>query len=308
MRQRTSRKEIVRDLRAVLRSAFARSELRRIEGMLEIWAESRTPALRTNQQVKGLFIPDLSTNPWLDPDEFSFVAALEDAYPRIKKEWTSFVRKGARLAPYGTRGGAHEARNMPEGWRELPLWLQGRRFKAFDGFFPQTRPLISKVTRHNGWVQQFNFLMLEPGAKIPPHVDAMNFLVTVQMGINVPSDCATEVSGEARTPTEGRCLSFDNSFVHSAWNYSSRPRVLLSIHTAHPRLTVTERSVIKTMCPTLWQLAQMDDGDERQQPATSRTKSLANRPSPTIASPQFRPPSSRRFRNGQEDVEGKNRS
>ena len=58
-------------------------------------------------------------------------------------------------------------------------------------------------------------------------------------------DGAIEVANEARPWIEGRCILFDNSFLHRVWNRGSSPRVVLSLSIMHPDLTAVEREIIK---------------------------------------------------------------
>jgi aspartyl/asparaginyl beta-hydroxylase (cupin superfamily) len=64
--------------------------------------------------------------------------------------------------------------------------------------------------------------------------------VRCHFGVDVPEDCGLTVGGETRTWTEGRCMVFDDSFEHEAWNRDVRDRVVLIVDLWHPDLTGEE--------------------------------------------------------------------
>ena len=66
------------------------------------------------------------------------------------------------------------------------------------------------------------------------------------------------VAGRMRFHREGRCLAFDNSFEHTAWNNGDSRRVILTVQTFHPALTHFEREALRLIHPLLSQL----DGPE----------------------------------------------
>ena len=65
-------------------------------------------------------------------------------------------------------------------------------------------------------------------------------LVVRNLGIDVPDGCGLRVGGIERRWEEGRCVVFDDSFTHEAWNRSDQPRVVLVVDLWHPDLTDDE--------------------------------------------------------------------
>ena len=49
-----------------------------------------------------------------------------------------------------------------------------------------------------------------------------------------------KVGGETRRWQEGKCLVFDDSLEHEAWNLAPEPRIVLIIDFWHPDLTPAE--------------------------------------------------------------------
>jgi aspartyl/asparaginyl beta-hydroxylase (cupin superfamily) len=56
----------------------------------------------------------------------------------------------------------------------------------------------------------------------------------------VPAGCRLKVGDSEIEQQEGRCIVFDDSFLHSAWNDSDEARFVLVFDFFHPDLTVEE--------------------------------------------------------------------
>ncbi len=60
----------------------------------------------------------------------------------------------------------------------------------------------------------------------------------------MPQRCGLRVGGVERTWEEGRCLVFDDSFTHEAWNNSAQARLVLVVDLWHPDLTDDETALL----------------------------------------------------------------
>src|SRR5579862_9457090 len=61
-----------------------------------------------------------------------------------------------------------------------------------------------------------------------------------QLPLQVPGGCKLKVGDQEVEQQEGRCIVFDDSFLHSAWNDSGEARFVLVFDFFHPDLTVPE--------------------------------------------------------------------
>jgi aspartyl/asparaginyl beta-hydroxylase (cupin superfamily) len=83
---------------------------------------------------------------------------------------------------------------------------------------------------------------------INPHRGPTNMRVRCHLGIKVPDgDCAIRVGGETRRWQEGRCLVFDDSLVHEAWNHTDEDRIVLIVDLWHPGLSDTEVMLLEAL-------------------------------------------------------------
>jgi aspartyl/asparaginyl beta-hydroxylase (cupin superfamily) len=232
-------RELLRDLERQV----DRSRLRRIRGLLEVWSGRRAHWVRPYQRVHGLFLPGLKTTPWLDPRRFPFASSLEGAAPTIAKELNALSE--GEFTEYGGLG-------LP-GWREFTLCKQNKEDRDKCARCPVTASLIATVQRSHVYVNQFTFLCLEPNTTLADHADPNNYLVSVHLPLVVPPRSGLSVAGDARSYVTAKCLAFDNSFLHRAWNHGRRRRIILAVQTFHPDLTDTEMHVLAMLHGSLAQ-------------------------------------------------------
>jgi aspartyl/asparaginyl beta-hydroxylase (cupin superfamily) len=223
------------------------AELMRIQRLLAVWSGDQRPRCRPHQRRKGLFMPALASGGWLDPAAFRFSSALEREFPAIKQEISGLLERGFSLPQYR----ADYQESFDQGWRGLHLCEFNRSNRRNLALCPRAARLLKLIRAEMSYVEQYSFLNLEPGTRLPVHVDRCNYLVSVQLGVIVSGPAGLRVGGRTRFHREGRCLAFDNSFEHTAWNNSDSDRVILTVQTFHPALTSVEREVLRLIHPLL---------------------------------------------------------
>ena len=57
------------------------------------------------------------------------------------------------------------------------------------------------------------------------------------LGLIVPNGCGIQVGDETRHWEEGKCLVFDDTTLHSAWNDSNRARIILIADFVRPGMS-----------------------------------------------------------------------
>jgi aspartate beta-hydroxylase len=98
------------------------------------------------------------------------------------------------------------------------------------------------------------FSTLHGGAAIKPHAGPMNLRLRVHLPLIVPksaagdvSKCGISVGGQHRVWEEGKAVVLDDSYVHSVWNNTEEPRVVLLFDIWHPDVTREERTSVNEM-------------------------------------------------------------
>jgi aspartyl/asparaginyl beta-hydroxylase (cupin superfamily) len=157
----------------------------------------------------------------------------------IKQEINDQIDAGETLAPYD-----HYLISQRD-WQALYLYRDGVYQEQSRAACPTAWDFMRNEL--GDWLcplLEMHFSVLQAGAAIAPHCDLWNFSLNVHFAVDIPPDCAITVAHETRTWEEGKCLLFDYSFVHEAWNRSSLRRVCLLADVWHPDLSMAERSAL----------------------------------------------------------------
>lgn len=206
------------------------------------------------QRPSFLFVPGLPAQPWFEREQFPFLAALEAETDAIRSELLAVLAEdGGELAPYVDMPDTAPAAVM---WQELNRSVRwtgyhfhrhGERIEAHCRRCPRTAAAIDalpllRIPDHGPEVL---FSVLRPGTHIPPHTGVINGRLIAHLPLIVPPECgALAAGGSARPWQEGRCLVFDDSFVHEAWNQSNQVRVVLIFDLWNPHLPEPEREAL----------------------------------------------------------------
>ncbi len=91
------------------------------------------------------------------------------------------------------------------------------------------------------------FSRLDPGARVAPHRGPTNTRLRCHPGIEVPDGCGLRVGGVAGAWESGRCIVFDDGFVHEVWNLGARRRTVLIVDIWHPDLSDDEVALLQWM-------------------------------------------------------------
>jgi aspartyl/asparaginyl beta-hydroxylase/uncharacterized protein DUF6817 len=180
-----------------------------------------------------LLYPDLDSRPWYEASAFALARDLESHSVEIREEILAL--DPSRFAP--------ESERIPRSgdWDVVFLYERGRR----HGEVCDACPVTTRVIEGEGAMRTAAGLIyvsrMRPGTHIQAHRGPTNLRVRCHLGIAVPDgDCAIRVSDRVERWSEGRCLVFDDSFEHEAWNHTSGDRIVLIVDLWHPVLSSTE--------------------------------------------------------------------
>lgn len=153
--------------------------------------------------------------------DFSFVRGLERAQPSILEE---LLRLGPEDFPespdsLGLRPGGYDER----GWRAYALHGEGAPPEHARAC-PRTLEACLTVP---GLVNA-SFSRLLPRTHLEPHRGELEGVLRCHLALRVPpGDLGLRFADETRGWTTGRCLVFDDSHEHEAWNRGAGPRDVL---------------------------------------------------------------------------------
>lgn len=164
-----------------------------------------------------------------DPSEFPFVPALEAAFRAIRAELralgdAAFVECPDSLT---TRADGYDE----TGWLYYALHGEGAPEEHRERC-PATSRACAAVPN----MQNAGFSRFRPGTHLFPHRGELTGVLRCHLPIVVPRDGSGEgstaglrVAGETRRWKPGRCLVFDDTHEHDAWNHGDEDRVVLLV-------------------------------------------------------------------------------
>jgi aspartyl/asparaginyl beta-hydroxylase (cupin superfamily) len=179
-----------------------------------------------------LHYPGLASQPWHDPARFPLVRALESAVKQIAVEASAIDARAfhRETEPISRTGD----------WDVFFLYDRGRRHETNCATCPVTAQIIEQHRTARDLAGLVYFSRMAPGTRVARHHGPTNMRLRCHLGIDVPPDCGIRVADESRSWTGGKCLVFDDSFPHEAWNDSSFTRTVLVVDLWHPDLTEDE--------------------------------------------------------------------
>jgi ornithine lipid ester-linked acyl 2-hydroxylase len=159
---------------------------------------------------------------FFDTNTFSFVIILEANWTIIQREHQQLSEENFMAWP--------ERHLYKEGWHIFALYAYGRKIERNCRLCPETARLVEKVPG----MTTAGFSRLAPGAHIQPHTGFTNALLRCHLGVDVHEGCLLRVGRETKPWLQGKCLIFDDTIEHEAWNQSGSYRTVLLIDFKRP--------------------------------------------------------------------------
>lgn len=237
------------ELLAPLRDRHGAKALARVEKSLSIYLGS-LPANWPDPRQKPTFLyfADLPTVTYFDRSLFPWYEVLERRVDIIGAELESVIDGEKTFEPFhvsrhgvSMSNGATFTHATPK-WDAYFFYRHGERYEDNCRRCPDTAAALDSVpvVRLPGHAPECLYSKLTPGTRIEPHRGVTNTRVVTHLPLIVPGNGALIVGGEAREWERGRCMSFDDTFLHEARNNSERVRVVLLLDTWNPYMTDIE--------------------------------------------------------------------
>lgn len=235
--------------------ASGREALTRVMKGLEVYLgldKTRAPA--PGQRPTFLWLPDLPATPVFDREQFGWYASLETAAGEIVEELRQVMERAEGVEPFLELDGRADSDRYLGGepvtraWDAYFFYRHGRRYDAHHLACPRTSAAMNGVplTRIDAHAPEVLFSILAPGTHIKPHHGVSNTRVVTHLALLVPEgDCRLVVGGQSCSWQAGRCLTFDDTFIHEAWNRTLHTRVVMILDTWHPDLRSEEQQALR---------------------------------------------------------------
>jgi len=188
---------------------------------------------------------------FFETQTISWCEQLQAQFPAIREEVLAGLDVQGDGRPYlskrhGLEGELWEPLVDKMSWASVHLYSGGEANSRVLDKFPKTLAALQSVplATFGGNPSEVFISVLAPRTRIPEHFGVSSAILTVHLPIAVPSGCGLQVHEDIRTPEEGKLMVFDDTWQHSAWNNSDRPRVVLIFEVWHPSLSEAEKEAI----------------------------------------------------------------
>jgi aspartate beta-hydroxylase len=240
---------------APIRERYGAHALARVDQCIEIQLGRRpreNPHPR--QQPTRMAFPGLPARNFFPREQFPMFDSLEEATPNIQAELASVLAGSEGFQPFIHRpdGQCEEnwrALNDSPDWNAFFFYRDGVRWEDNCRRCPKTAAALDAIDlcRVPGHGPEAFFSVLTPGTHIPLHTGMTNTRLTCHLPLVIPDNCGIRIGGEDYTWREGRCIIFDDTFEHEAWNGSERTRIVLIFDIWNPDLTAIEREALSVV-------------------------------------------------------------
>lgn len=145
---------------------------------------------------------------------FPFIRDLECNWEEMLVEYNSVA---SSLIPY-----TEEDLYRGE-WDVFPFLFFDKTFEDNCRACPRTWSLLQEVPR----LTNAAFSVLRYDTDIHPHTGFTDKVLRCHLGLLTPSRCLLAVDNQPRRWEQGKCLIFDDTLEHYAYNHSEEDRVVL---------------------------------------------------------------------------------
>jgi beta-hydroxylase len=115
----------------------------------------------------------------------------------------------------------------------IPLYFFGKWSSKGKALFPKTSAIIEKIPN----IRTVAFSKLKPNSQIQPHIgwgDLANSILRCHYGVDVPENCGCVCDNWVVLHKTKEWLVFDDSKMHSSYNFSNRDRIIMIIDMERP--------------------------------------------------------------------------
>jgi beta-hydroxylase len=170
-----------------------------------------------------------------NPLEFPFTATLEANWKSVRTELDRLPAGSFKAWPDRHLYGRPDQQSDGSGWEVFGLYAFGQKMERNCVLCPETTRLVEDIPG----LKTAGLSWLEPGTHIKPHVGYSDTVLRCHLGLVVPEGCALRVGPKTMPWQEGKCMVFDDTTEHEAWNRSDKVRVVLLLDFLKPGAAFT---------------------------------------------------------------------
>jgi aspartyl/asparaginyl beta-hydroxylase (cupin superfamily) len=171
--------------------------------------------------------------PIFNANQFSWTAPLEADWKKIRQELDTILKSQDKLPNFQDISKDQINITQDDRWKTFFLYGYGYKMQSNCDLCPETTRIIESIP---GMLTGF-FSVLAPGKHIPPHRGPYKGLLRCHLALQVPEpadQCWIKVGDMSANWKEGRCLVFDDTYVHQVQNNTEGTRVVLFLDVVRP--------------------------------------------------------------------------
>lgn len=169
--------------------------------------------------------------------DFSYTQLLESHVETIKEELTNLMN-----SDYNAWTSAYPNYLSNDAiWKTFEFVFFGINHLENQKLCPKTSEIIKQIPE----LITAQFSILHPKSHILPHKGFSKLVLRNHLPLIVPegNQCAIKIENETHHWKEGKLVTFDDSFIHEAWNKSDEIRVVLMFDIAKPNCGYTANEI-----------------------------------------------------------------
>jgi aspartate beta-hydroxylase len=238
-------------------NAFGPDSMTRVSKALQVYLGAQAESARDpRQRPKFFWMPDVPGTPLFGGGQFDWYPVLQAATPAIQEELGEVLEGSSKLEPFLQIDSKHAEEEYLAGdaqsrsWDAYFFYRHGKHFDETRATCPKTSSILAllPLTRIADHAPEVLFSVLAPQTHIKPHYGVTNTRVVTHLPLMIPQgDCRLVVGGVPHPWQEGRCVTFDDTFLHEAWNRTDQRRVVLILDTWNPHLAAEECIALKAL-------------------------------------------------------------
>lgn len=212
----------------------------------------KSAIMRINSRLRPFptlfYYPGIRSSSFWKANDFSTAKLLEEKFNIIQSEFLEVSKSHKLSSDYQM---IDKEKSLHKGnWDWFSYISKGEIQHNFEHVFPKTFSILEQVEdKMTGTPFSYCFFSrLDPKSSISAHYGPCNIRLRLHLGLDIPSDCHIIVGDVQRTWKNGKCIVFDDTYIHEvANNNENNSRTILLLDIWHPDLTQDEIIAIKDM-------------------------------------------------------------
>lgn len=233
----------LKNIELTLLKKYQFAKIKRIFLMLQILQKQMNITdLQPFQKPYSFYIPQLPTQPIFSPTKFKWVEFLEQNFNIIRDEMLSI--NSTSFEEYLGEDSKAVATEKKEDWNIYYFYRNFQTIEENVKKCPKTIQILNSLPERL-FFGMVCFSSLKPGGKILPHTGPSNMRLTCHLGLSGCDGNIVRVGNEITEYKNGKCVIFDDSFIHEVSHKGNEKRVTLMFDFWHPNLIDDEVSAIQ---------------------------------------------------------------